>query len=149
MKDGQLQRPVVLSDPDEHRCLVNGPSELVDKDDGNEGGDGVENQVSHRQALARNVGADRAQDRSNRRADVGADGQGQRIFVGNLADGQRGDDQHQCGVAGLHHDGGQHADSGEEKKPPEAPDGKFGQVNRLFIGFEALLHVVDAQEQEA
>jgi len=104
--------------------------------------------MRRRQAPPFHVGADGAQDGGDGGADVGADGQGQRVLVGDLPRRQGGDDQHQGSVAGLHHHRGEDADEGIEQQAEQAGHGELGKVDGRLERLEPLFHVMDAEEQE-
>ena len=51
-------------------------------------------------------------------------------------------------MAGLHHHRGNNAYQRVNQEPSQAGHRKLGQVQSCTEGFEALLHIADAQEDE-
>ena len=59
-----------------------------------------------------------------------------------------GDSQHQRRVTGLYNNSGEDADCREQQHTGIAGYRKLSQIERLLIGFESILHKVDAKKQK-
>ncbi|MNF78547.1 hypothetical protein D3C84_607340 [compost metagenome] len=105
--------------------------------------------MGQRQPLAAAVAAEGADEGGgNAAADIGADGDGQALAKLQLATGERRQGQHQGGVAGLQHHGHQEAEQGEQQAACQ-PVGLVGaEVEAIAETGEALLDLVDTQENE-
>ena len=116
MKYGELHREVAGCDPDSGTDPVHRLAQRRDENQGDHGGQHVEDEMGKRQALALEVRADRADDRRDRGSDIGADCQRERILIADLACREGRQDQNHRRVARLHDNGRDGADERVDKE---------------------------------
>ncbi|MNM72534.1 hypothetical protein D3C81_842300 [compost metagenome] len=131
------------------RCQPGQGRQRAEQQQGQHRAGAVEQYMGDGQPLASPRPAERAEHRRDGAADIGADGQGKGLLETDLPRRQRGQGQHQAGVAGLHQRGHQHADAGEQHGAEQAGHLDLRGVQPLAGIEEAGLHQVDAEEQEA
>ncbi len=149
VEGGELEHVVVGGDAQGPGGGVHQPHQGAQEGHGHGTGDDVEEDVGGGEALAVLAGAHCPQDRRDGGPQVGPDGEGDGVLVGDLVGRERRDGEHQGRVAGLHHHRGDEAQGGEEQDPPEPRHGEPGQVEAVADPLEPLLHVVDAEEEKA
>ncbi|MCY1355480.1 hypothetical protein D9M69_419010 [compost metagenome] len=129
--------------------LPHQPGQRPEQDEGQGAGDDVEQHMGQRQALAAAVTAEGADEGSgDAAADIGADGNGQPLSQFQLATGERRQGQHQGGVAGLQHHGHQQAEQGEQQTAGQPVGLVRAEVEAVAEAGEALLDLVDTEEDE-
>ena len=149
MEHGKFEAVVIVRDTDQGRYSIHQRDQLIDKYDCNDTGHHVEDEMRRSEAFARLISAHGPKNSGDGGTDIGANRERQCILIGDLTGRERRDGQHQGGVAGLHHHGGEYANKREQQHARVPGNRIFGQVDRILEGIEAILHVVDAKEQEA
>jgi hypothetical protein len=129
VKQGELQGVIVSCYAQYAGQVVNREQQKADKDQGCNTGGNIEYQVCGSQPFTGRIGTDGAQYRSDSSADVGADREGEGVFISNLPGRQGGDDKGKGSVAGLHDDGGDYSHRSENEQSGNPGHCVLGQVH--------------------
>ncbi len=148
MEQRQLDQRVVAQAEGRHQPLHQ-PAQWQQQDQRHQRRQHVEQHMRQRQPLTAAVATQRADEGSgNARADIRADGDGQALAQFELPTGQRCQRQHQGGVAGLQHDGGEHADGDEGQLAKYAFRLPGGHVQAVIEAGKARLDLIDTEKDE-
>ena len=149
MEHGKPQDHVLLTNSHGVTDELNQDLELGDEYGGNKGSNRIENEMGHRQPLSVFIGGERTENGGHRSPDICPDGKGQGVDVLNLAGGQCGDNQREGRTARLHDHRGNHSHQDIDSHPEWSSHGIAAKINTGFEGLKSVLHIGNAEENEA